>query len=255
MPFIAAVGSKLREGSKDLRARTAGLALALSGLVVTVLGLILNRSLAGYGLGVPVLLASLIILFGLPRRLTRLGLIAVGVAGIVAVALIWTRPIGSNFERLGAETSLISRQQIAANSLRLTAEFMPVGSGLGTFAKVYPRSEDANAVDQFYVNHAHNDYLELALEMGAPGILLILLFLAWWAAIVIRMLRSSASDQYATAGAIASAAILFHSAVDYPLRTAAISAVMAMCLVMIVQSRRSASGAGDWRAARHIVVG
>jgi len=255
IPFIAATGSKFRERSNDAHARTAGLALASSGLVVIVLGLILNQSLAGYGLGLPVLLASLIILFGLPRSLARAGLIALGLAAIVAVALLWTRPVGLSVDRLGASTSVTSRQQIAANSLALAAEFAPVGSGLGTFAKVYPLHENPNAVDRFYINHAHNDYLELAVEMGVPGIMLILLFLAWWRTAVMRMLRSPASDQFAAAAAIASAAILLHSAVDYPLRTAAISTVMAMCLALILQSRRSVRSKNDLRPTRHVVAG
>lgn len=255
IPFIAAMGARLRERAKDVRMRTAGLALASSGLVAVVLGLVLNQSLAGIGLGIPVLLASLIILFGMPARVARISLALAGIVAIAAVVLLWTRPIGSSFDRLGVETSVASRQQILANSLDLAFQFSPVGSGLGTFAKVYPQSEDLSAVDRVYVNHAHNDYVELAIEMGLPGIVLILLFLAWWVVEVRRMLRSPASDQFAMAAAIASAAILLHSAVDYPLRTAAISAVMAMCLAMIVLARRTVRGDKDLRPVRHIVVG
>jgi hypothetical protein len=68
-------------------------------------------------------------------------------------------------------------------------------------------------------------------------------------------LASPASDQFALAGAIASAAILMHSMVDYPLRTAAISAVFAMSLALILQSRRSARSEKDLRPVRHLVVG
>ena len=57
------------------------------------------------------------------------------------------------------------------------------------------------------------------------------------------------------AAAIASAAVMLHSAVDYPLRTAAMSAVFAMCLALILQSRRSVQSDSDLRPARHLVVG
>ena len=57
------------------------------------------------------------------------------------------------------------------------------------------------------------------------------------------------------AGAIASAAILLHSVVDYPLRTAAMSAVFAMSLALIVESRRTARSETDLRPVRHVVVG
>lgn len=255
IPYIAAVGATLNARTKDVRARSAGLALASSGLVIVVLGLILNRSLAGYGLGVPVVLASLLIMFGLSARWAAGALVAIGFAGVAAMALLWTSPIGTQIDNLGASNSLTSRRQIAANSIELAAKFAPVGSGLGTFPKLYQLSEDPAKVDRWYVNHAHNDYVELAVETGLPGVLLILLFLIWWARAVWLMLRSPASDQFAHSGAIASAAILLHSIVDYPLRTAAIGAVFAMSLALIVQSRRSAHSDKDLRPVRHLVVG
>lgn len=255
IPFIAAVGATLRGQTEDLRARTAGLAVAFSGLVLITLGLILNQSLAGYGLAVPVLLASLLILFGLPAKWTRGALIGIGLAGIAAIALLWTSPISTQFDDLGASTSVTSRRQIASTSLALAAEFATVGSGLGTFPRLYQMKEDPALVDRFYVNHAHNDYLEVATETGLPGVLLMLAFLFWWGGAVWRMLRSPASDHFAIAGAVASAAILMHSMVDYPLRTASISAAFAMSLALILQSRRSARSDGDLRPVRHLVVG
>jgi len=254
IPFIAALGATERDRTDDARKRSAVLALAGGGLAVLILGLVLNSSLAGYGLGVPVILASLLMLFGFRARFTSAMLAAVGIASLVAVAMIWSSPVGG---KLGgdAETSVASRQVIFANSIGLIREFGPVGSGLGTFQKVYPQREDPAAVDHFFVNHAHNDYVELAIEAGLLGIALMLLFLAWWIAAVVKMLRSPAADSYAVAGAIASAALLLHSAVDYPLRTAALSSVFAMCLALILISRRSARGEGDLRPARHVVVG
>ena len=254
IPFIAAVGAMLRGRAKDVRARSAGLAVASSGLVLIVLGLILNQSLAGYGLGVPVVLASLLILFGLPARWTGGALLGIGAAGAAAIALLWASPISTQLDP-GASTSVTSRRHIAANSLDLAGEYAPVGSGLGTFPKLYQVKEDPAKVDRWYVNHAHNDYLELAVETGLPGVLLILIFLLWWGRAVWRMVRSPASDQFALAAAVASAAILIHSLVDYPLRTAAISAVFAMSLALVLQSRRSAHSDKDLRPVRHLVVG
>lgn len=255
IPFLAAVGATLRGQTKDVRLRSAGLAVASSGLVLAVLGLILNQSLAGYGLGVPVVLSSLLILFGLSRRWAGGALLAIGLAGIAAIALLWTSPIGNQLDDFGASTSVTSRRHIAAKSLDLSIELAPVGSGLGTYPKLYQQKEDPAEVDRFYVNHAHNDYLELAVETGLPGVLLILIFLFWWGRAVAAMLRSPASDQFALAGAVASAAILLHSMVDYPLRTGAISAVFAMSLALILQSRRTAHSDKDLRPVRHLVVG
>ena len=254
IPFVAAVGATLRQTPKDARMRAAGLAVACGGIFLAVVGIALNRSLAGYGLGVPVLLASLMILFGLSAAWTRGAIIAACLVGIAAIALIWTSSIGGQMDRLGASTSVASRAEIAAKSLSLASDFAPVGSGLGTFPRLYQVAEDPALVDRFYVNHAHNDYLERAVETGLPGVFAILLFLGWWSKAVVQMIRSPAANQFALAGAVASAAILLHSLVDYPLRTAAISSVFAMSLALIVQSRRVAYSDSDLRPTRHLVI-
>jgi len=250
IPFLAALGASAGERAKDMRLRTAALALVGGGLVVVVLGLFLNGSLAGYGLGLPVVLASSLMLFGARSGVVRAGVIAIGLASLVAIALLWSSPVGR-----GAATSVSSRQAILATGMGLIGEYGPAGSGLGTFEKVYRMAEDPARVDRYYVNHAHDDYLELAVETGLPGIILMLLFLAWWGRSAWRMLSSPAPDQFAMAGAIASWAMLLHSAVDYPLRTAAMSAAFAMCLALIIQTRRTAGRDTDLRPVRHLVVG
>jgi O-antigen ligase len=250
VPFIAALGATVRERAKDVRVKSAALALVGGGLIVVILGLILNGSLAGYGLALPVVLASLLMLFGARTRFARAGLIAVGLASLAALALLWTSPVSR-----GAATSVSSRQEMLVNSLGLVREYGLVGSGIGTFEQVYRLNEDPAAVDRYYVNHAHDDYIELAIETGLPGIILLLLFLVWWGNAVWRMARSPTADQFAMAAAIASAAALLHSAVDYPLRTGAMSAVFAMCLALIIQSRRTAHNDTDLRPVRHLVVG
>ena len=250
--FIAALGATLRERSKDVRHRGAVLALAGGGLAVVIIGLLLNRSLAGYGLGVPVVLASLLMLYGTRSRLAQGAAVASCVAALIVIGVVWGNPVGSN---AGADTSISSRQEMLEGSVQLFRKFDMAGSGIGTYAKLYPLVEEPGEVGRVYVNHAHNDYLELAIETGLPGILLMLAFLAWWIHAVWTMLRTPSADQFAIAAAIVSAVILLHSIVDYPLRTAAIGAVFAACLALILQSRRSARSESDLRAVRHIVVG
>jgi O-antigen ligase len=249
IPFIAALGASARKAN-DVRLRSAVLALVGGGLVVVILGLVLNGSLAGYGLVVPVVVASLMILVGVRTTIAKWALAATAVGGLVALAMLWTSPVNK-----GADSSVSSRQEILSNSAVLAGKYGLVGTGVGTFEKVYRMGEQYDRVDRYYVNHAHNDYVELAIETGLPGIVLMLMFLAWWGKAVTQMLSTPASDHFAHAGAIASAALLLHSAVDYPLRTAAMSSVFAMSLVLIVQSRRVENSDTDIRPVRHIVVG
>ncbi len=254
IPFVASLGVTIRQRSVDSRSRTVGTAVVSGGLILAILGLALNRSLAGYGLGVPVVLASLMILFGLSAKWVRGSIAAIGITGAAAMAILWASPVGSQMDRLGVTTSIASRHEIVTNSIELARRFAPLGSGIGTFPKVYVLKEDADKIDRVYVNHAHNEYLELSVETGLPGVVVIILFMLWWGRSVLQMLRSPAADQFAMAGAIASAAILLHSLVDYPLRTSAISAVFAMSIVLVVQSRRTAWKDSDLWPPRHLVL-
>jgi O-antigen ligase len=132
---------------------------------------------------------------------------------------------------------------------------MPLGSGLGSFVQVYPLNESPDSVTVEYVVHAHNDYAEIALELGVVGIVLTLLFLAWWVLAVRAVWWRGEGGPFARAAAIASAAVLVHSTVDFPLRTAAISACFAMCLGLLADRRVVLrEEPNDLRPTRHLVI-
>jgi O-antigen ligase len=131
---------------------------------------------------------------------------------------------------------------------------MPLGSGLGSFVRVYRLYESPDSVSTEYVIHAHNDYVEIALELGVAGIILMVAFLLWWVTAVVAVWRTGKGGSFARAASIASAAVLVHSIVDFPLRTAAISACFAMCLGLLAERRQVAMRqAGDLRPSRHLV--
>jgi O-antigen ligase len=139
--------------------------------------------------------------------------------------------------------------------MRAVRDFLPWGSGLGSFRSVYQLYESRDQISTTYVVHAHDDYLELALELGVGGILLIIAFLAWWARAVWRAWRDADAGIYARAASIATAAILVHSLVDFPLRTAAIDAAFAMCLALLIDRRAPvARERSDLWPTRHVVL-
>jgi O-antigen ligase len=132
---------------------------------------------------------------------------------------------------------------------------MPLGSGLGTFRPVYKLYEDHDRVTREVVNHAHNEYVELALETGVPGVLVILAFFAWWTRACWRAWKRPEASPYAKAASIASAAILAHSLVDFPARTAALGVCFAMCLALLLERReRPKSDRPDLRPTRHLAL-
>jgi O-antigen ligase len=161
-------------------------------------------------------------------------------------------------EVTGADNSSFdTRAEIWGHTAQLVRTTMPAGTGLGSFVSVYPLAEDPAATTSTFINHAHNDALEIALELGVAGIILLIASLAWWAVLVARVWKSTLSTLYARAATIASGALLAHSLVDYPLRTAALAAIFALCLALMAQpwtgARRSSSSRAG--SAKHVTIG
>jgi O-antigen ligase len=230
VPFIAALLVSSRK--KYSKAQWSAIVVALGGaLAVVVLGIMLNRSLAGMGLIIATGVASYVMAKPtgpMPKRvLALLPLLFIATAG-----LVYSGAVDQDMTA-DAKSSVVPRQAIFSNSIKAARDFFPVGSGIGTFAEIYPAYENPKAVTRTYINHAHNDYIEIVLEMGLPGAVLLVLFLLWWLTRTLQIWRSDNRDHYACAATIASGAILAHSLVDYPLRTAAIAAVFAACCALM----------------------
>jgi O-antigen ligase len=253
IPFVAAI----LVAARNVTAQRYFAIIAIAGgvAILVIVGLALNGSLAGYGLAVAVIAASALVI--LPDRgsirLWVVMLAALLMAG--AVTALETTAIGSTSIGEHATSAVQSRADLVSTTSRAAADFMPFGSGLGSFRHVYPLYEKPERITRVYVVHAHNDYLEVALELGVAGVILMLLFLMWWAAAVRRAWQTAEPGPFARAAAIASAAVLIHSLVDFPLRTAAMSACFGMCLGLLADSRAAPpKEAAELRRARHVVI-
>ena len=250
VPFLAALLASARGSNRQ---RSSAIFLVLGCAAVLVLaGIALNRSLAAYGLALPVLAASTLLL--IPQRSKARPLVLIAAALLLAGAMfaLGKSSVGSGSE---AATSVQTRQEMLRTTGKAIGDFMPWGSGLGSFRNVYHLYEDRAHVTNVYVIHAHNDYAELALETGFAGIILMIAFLGWWGRAVWIAWSYSEAGPYARAASIASAAILAHSIVDFPLRTAAIAAVFAMGLALLAERRVPVARASDdlW-PTRHRVL-
>lgn len=255
IPFLAALFLSARSSRRSTQ-RASGMLVVIAGIMVVLLvGLALNSSLAGLGLAPPVLLASLAMLW-VSKRPLPLWMIAAAF-GIVAASLLipLSAPLGNNLTTEEAKLSQFSRYTSFRLTIEAGKEHLPLGSGIGTFLDVYRTKEDPAIVETTYVNHAHSDYLEIFLETGLLGVAALLVFFLWWGARFLKAWRSDTPDHFARAASIASAAILAHSVVDYPLRTAAIGAVFAMCLALMAEPRPRAHRGeepADEKRARHL---
>jgi O-antigen ligase len=108
------------------------------------------------------------------------------------------------------------RATIWAQTLRWIGQFPVFGTGLGTFASLNPGSEVEGTLIGY--DHAHNDYLEYLMEVGAVGfiLLLALIFIMLGRSLVAWQSRADPEVRgLALGGLVSCLSVLFHSATDF----------------------------------------
>ena len=100
---------------------------------------------------------------------------------VLATGLIFSAPIGMHriIDRFGDDPLADARLPMGRNTFVAARDYMPFGSGLGTFVPVYGSYEKPRDMLASYANRAHDDVLEFWLETGAAGLALMLLFAIW----------------------------------------------------------------------------
>ncbi|SEK92757.1 O-antigen ligase [Sphingomonas palmae] len=144
------------------------------------------------------------------------------------------------------------RWSIWAHARDLVLLYWPWGSGLGTFAQVYTLIEPVGELHPFYINHAHNDFIELFVEAGALATVPILAALLFgWRSLAAPAHYSQHDILERRVAIIVVAGLLAHSFVDYPLRTPTLAIVLAVALSMLTPRASSGSlASGSLQADR-----
>ncbi|HEV2866167.1 MAG TPA: O-antigen ligase family protein [Allosphingosinicella sp.] len=255
VPFLGALYMALK-GRRRSTQKSAGLAVMLGGLYGLVLvGLAINGSLAGLGLILPVTGATLLLMLR-GRRIPLWAIAIVLALTGASVAAVFSGRVDNNLISDEAPSNVVSRYTTFTTSFEAIKDNFPVGSGVGTFQPIYRTYEDPTRVTTTYINHVHSDWIEIVLETGVLGLIVMLLFLAWWLRRAVAIWRAPEPDYFARAATIASAAVMAHSLVDYPLRTVAVSALFAVCCALMALGgaapERSSKRWPPTRPARHV---
>lgn len=212
-------------------------ALAIAGNFFLFFGIIGTTSRAGMAMGIVGLLVSAAIALLRSQVIKSVKHVAliVGIALLIIPPIMLTERFANVMQRFDTVTTDL-RWTIWEQSWQVANIYLPFGSGLGTFRAAYDRWEPIALVTPQYVNNAHNDYLEILLEAGIPGIvflvLAILAILLRAGRVAPRITRAKLTSIYLPVMTFAMLVIL-HSWVDYPMRRLAIVGPMAVCLAIL----------------------
>ncbi len=145
---------------------------------------------------------------------------------VLAYALwIGLDPVIERFTRIEGDT--VHRAVVWKDTARATLDFPLLGTGLGTYGYVFPAYRK-EALEPVVYTHAHNDYLQLALETGFLGFVAIILgiwlfFTFSWNRIKAFPLEESDPFRlFVSVGALSGVfSLLFHSFTDFNLHITA----------------------------------
>jgi hypothetical protein len=129
-------------------------------------------------------------------------------------------------------------------------DFLPVGSGFGSFEALYKIYEPTDALTPAYLNRAHNDPVELLITGSLPALVALLAGLWWFVRAALTIYGRGASrteSGIARAAVVVIAIFLLASLVDYPLRTGIGAAVLALAAAWLGDGARASSGLLDWK--------
>lgn len=221
---------RIRRIKGDLLFHLAWLAFPIF-IAVTVAA----QSRAGLVLLAPALVAAVVLAISRkdPTRLFTVFILLVA----AVVALVALAP-GSTSRSMKLQSSLMGEGRIISlPDIQFTLrQYWPVGSGFGTFAPVYQSNEDLDLVLGPRLNHAHNEILEVLVEAGLAGVILLAAAAMAIGARFWSLIRAKrATDTGLALGGLAMLTLmLLHSLVDYPLRMHTLAAIAGLAVALFV---------------------
>lgn len=209
-----------------------------AGLLVGVLAVAIGFAIARDG--IRRMLASY------PRWVLRaLPVALIGTAAIlIGLSISVDRAVGINrvFE-LDPEQDL--RNKALPTVVSMVQEYFPFGSGMGGFDPLFRAHEPFELLGIAYFNHAHNDWLEIILDAGLPGLTLLIAALIWWIYASIKVWRKSVGESliWARTGSAVLFLAMIASLFDYPVRTPMMMAMAVISAVWLSVGARGPSSA------------
>lgn len=170
--------------------------------------------------------------------IVAVGALLVG-GGLTALFVYFDR--AQSLARLFAtDVQAEQRVGIVAPIWKMAMSYFPIGSGFGTFPVAYRIVEPDDQLNRTWLNHAHNDFLEIIGDAGLPAVCLLIAALFWWGYRVIALFRLTTGREgvvLGRAGAAISLLLMLASLSDYPLRTPLLAIVFAVSISWMAPPR------------------
>jgi O-antigen ligase len=168
------------------------------------------------------------------------------VASLVFATIYFSR--AEAIERIFAKSGTANdRADFWTSGIAPFWQYFPFGFGPGSFVPAFQVDEPITLLDGSYLNRLHNDWLEVALTLGAPGVLLMLggVFYYFWRTfhLWVRLEGARTSVALGRMASVVIAILAIASLSDYPLRTPAMmgfAALMCLWFVSALPEREAA---------------
>ncbi len=169
------------------------------------------------------------------RRWLKWCAMGAAVAAVAGLSYVMTSDRVRAFFEVDAEES---RLALLPRFGQMIVDHFPFGSGFGSFDPVYRTYETLETYQRTYLNQAHNEPVQLLVEAGVAGLILILGAMLWIFRRAFGAWRGGiVADEGGRVRRAATAAVLIavgHSLVDYPLRTSGFAIVFAVCCALML---------------------
>lgn len=176
---------------------------------------------------------------------------SIGVIAILIVGVFYASG-ATTYDRI-ADGGMSGRPELIALTRSAIATAPLIGSGYGSFETVFPMYRDTSLPGPMNYEMAHSTYLELAMEIGIPAAVAMVLTLLWFAVIALLGAFRRERDRSLPGLAVAASVLVaVHSALDFSLQIPGVQYLFAALLGLGVaqafsmadtQARRQSGGA------------
>lgn len=245
-PVFAYIVLSQRDGLDRREPLWAGFTLAIA---LTIFGILLTGSRIGVAVvALTTIGAGLMVWRTAPRlrarvsrptsRRTQIAVISGSIAACAALLGLVLARGDTALTRLSAtHLGEEGRVGVLGSLIDLAGRYLPFGSGFGTFDRAFRIIEPDSKLRLSYLNHAHNDFVEIVIEGGIVSIIIAAVLATFalrrtWTAWQVRS-HFDQERELARVGSIVAIGLLAGSISDYPLRTPMLAgwAALALCLL------------------------